>query len=127
MNSPKPGQVVWRWSGLSRCPVQITFVERRRSWCRWKYGGGEWNERAGARWFDNAVNCAWAEFESRVCNAGFRIDHKITKPEREAERAYEAACVYVRCFCDQFKTSPQKAWESPGGVQERADAEKHTP
>jgi len=50
-----------------------------------------------------------------------------TREWREAERAYEAACVYVRCFCDQFKTSPQKARESPGGVQERADAEKHTP
>lgn len=113
---------------IARRPVQVSFVGRRVSWTRWSYGGHEWNERGEGLWFDSAANCAWAEFESRVCNTGFRLKHFNTTREREAERAYEAACVYVRCFCDQFKASPQKAWESPGGIPpERADTEKSTP
>lgn len=125
MADPKVGQVVWRWS--DRGPVPVTFVGRSRSWTRWKRGENEWNENGCPMWFDSAANCAWAEFESRVCNTGFRLKHFNTTREREAERAYEAACVYVRCFCDQFKTSPRQAWESPGGIPpERADTEKST-
>ena len=113
MKYPKPGQVVWRWSGPSGQPVPVTYVGRNGSWQRWKRGDAEWSERSGSPWYDNAVNCAWAEFEFRVCNAGFRLKHFNTTREREAERAYEAACCYVRCFCDQFKASPQTAWKSP--------------
>ena len=124
MADPKAGHVVWRWG--ERGPVQVTFVGRNRSWTRWRRGDNEWNEHGCPEWFDNAVNCAWNQFEWRVRTAGHRIEHKIEKPEREAERAYEVACVYVRCFCDQFKTSPQQAWESPGGVAP-TDTEKSTP